>query len=104
MTLAALGGTIEVPSIDLEPVEMKIPAGTQSGKQFSRRGRGMPALNGSGRGDLIVELSVETPTKLCKRQRELLEEFQSLERETGSCPKSESFFSRLKTRWDAFTD
>jgi len=104
MTLAVLGGGIDVPSIDRDPVELKIPAGTQSGKQFVRRARGMPALNGSGRGDLIVEVEVETPTRLSKRQRELLEEFQSLEPEAGSCPASQSFFAKLRAKWDELTD
>lgn len=104
LTLAALGGSIDVPSIDLEQAELRIPAGTQTGKQFFRRGRGMPALNGGGRGDLIIEVGVETPTRLSKRQRELLEEFQSLEAEAGSCPESQSFFARLRAKWDELTD
>jgi molecular chaperone DnaJ len=104
MTLAALGGTIEVPSIDREAVELKIPAGTQSGKQFSRRGQGMPPLNGGGRGDLIVEVDVETPTRLSKRQRELLEEFQALEPEAASCPESHGFFAKIRAKWDELTE
>lgn len=103
-TLAALGGTFAVPSIDGEPAELRIPAGTQSGKQFFRRGRGMPALNGGGRGDLIIAVEVETPTRLSKRQRELLEEFQSLEADAGSCPESQSFFSKLRAKWDELTE
>lgn len=104
MTLAALGGAIEVPSIDREAVELKIPAGTQSGKQFSRRGQGMPPLNGGGRGDLIVEVEIETPTRLSKRQRELLEEFQALEPEAGSCPESQGFFAKIRAKWDELTE
>jgi molecular chaperone DnaJ len=104
MTLAALGGAVEVPAIDGEVAEIKLPAGTQGGKQFVRRGRGMPALNGTGRGDLIVEVEVETPTRLSKRQRELLEEFQSLEAEAGSCPESQSFLSKLRAKWDELTE
>jgi molecular chaperone DnaJ len=104
MTLAALGGSVAVPSVDGEPAEITLPAGTQGGKQFIRRARGMPALNGGGRGDLVIEVEVETPTRLSKRQRELLEEFQSLEAEAGSCPASQGFFERLRARWGEFTD
>jgi molecular chaperone DnaJ len=104
MSLAALGGEVDVPAIDGEPLKLKVPAGTQSGKQLSRRGRGMPALQGHGRGDLVVEIVVETPTRLSKRQRELMEEFQSLEPEAGSCPQSQGFFDRLRAKWDELTD
>ena len=104
MTLAALGGNIDVPAIDGQPAEVAIPAGTQGGKQFVRRARGMPALNGAGRGDLVVEIDVETPKRLSKRQRELLEEFQSLEAEAGSSPESQGFFERLRAKWDELTD
>jgi molecular chaperone DnaJ len=104
MTLAALGGSVAVPSIDGDPAEITLPAGTQGGKQFIRRARGMPALNGAGRGDLVIEVEVETPTRLSKRQRELLEEFQSLEAEAGSCPASQGFFERLRAKWDELTD
>ena len=100
-TTAALGGSIEVPCLDKEQACVKVPAGTQTGKQFRLRGRGMPALNGHGRGDLVIQVEVETPTKLSPRQRELLEEFQSLEGETNSCPKSTGFFAKLK---EVFTD
>jgi molecular chaperone DnaJ len=104
MSLAALGGEVDVPAIDGEPLKLKVPAGTQSGKQLSRRGRGMPALQGHGRGDLVVEIVVETPTRLSKRQRDLMEEFQSLEPEAGSCPQSQGFFDRLRAKWDELTD
>lgn len=103
-TTVALGGEIEVPCLDRELCSVKVPSGTQSGRQFRLRGRGMPALNGGGYGDLIVQLEVETPVKLSKRQRELLEEFQSLEREEGSCPKSTGFFAKLKDVWEDLTD
>lgn len=75
---------------------MKIPAGIQSGKQLKQRGAGMPVLQGRGHGDLVVQVEVETPTKLTTRQRALLEEFR--ETETGEeCPQSQGFFARLKT-------
>ena len=100
---AALGGVLETPSIDREKAVIKIPAGTQSGKHFRVRGRGMPALNGHGRGDLVVQVDVETPVNLSKRQRELFEELQAIE--TGdSCPKSAGFFAKLKDAWEDLTD
>ena len=100
LTDAALGGTIEVPAIDGEMTELSIPAGTQSGKEFRRRGRGMPGLNGGGRGDLVIEVEVEVPTRMTKRQKELLEEFRTLEPEARSSPRSANFFSRMRDKWD----
>jgi molecular chaperone DnaJ len=74
---------------------IKIHAGTQSGREMRHRGAGMPVLQGRGRGDLVVRLEVETPTKLSSRQRELLEEFRKTE--TGEeCPQSSGFFAKLK--------
>lgn len=102
-TTAALGGEIEVPCLDKDRCKVKIPAGTQSGRQFRLRGKGMPALNGGGYGDLIIQVDVETPVNLTKRQRELLEEFREIE--TGeTCPKSTGFFSKLKEVWEDLTD
>ena len=102
-TTAALGGTIEVPGIDRKPCEIRIQPGTQPGNQVRLRGRGMPALNGRGVGDLVVQIDVEMPTKLSARQKELLEEFRSLE--TGDeCPQSSGFFTKLKGLWDEWTE
>lgn len=82
---------------------MPIPAGIQSGKQLRRRGAGMPVLQGRGRGDLVMEIVVETPTKLTTRQKELLRELQ--ETETGEeCPESKGFFDKLKEAWNDLTD
>ena len=98
-TLAALGGTIEIPGLDGETHAIDVPAGIQSGRQLRRRGAGMPVLQGRGRGDLVVEVAVETPTRLSGRQKELLREFQ--DSETGEeCPESRGFLDRLK---DAFS-
>ncbi len=99
-TTAALGGEIEVPGLDREKVKIKIPAGIQSGKQLRHRGAGMPALNGRGaRGDMVVQIDVETPTRLTAKQKELLQAFR--ETETGEeCPQSSGFFSKLKEMWD----
>ncbi len=95
---AALGGEIALPGIDGAEVRVAIPAGTQSGRQFRIRGRGMPALNGGGRGDLVLEVELETPVGLSARQRELLEAFRALEAERPDhCPRSRSFWDRLRS-------
>ncbi|MEM6494016.1 MAG: molecular chaperone DnaJ [Pseudomonadota bacterium] len=97
-TTAALGGSVEIPDLDGSTNTVDIPVGIQSGKQLRVRGAGMPVLQGRGRGDLVVEIKVETPTRLSRHQKEILEAFR--ETETGEeCPESRSFFSKLK---DAF--
>ena len=94
-TTAALGGTVEVPGLDRTEHEFRIPAGIQSGKQLRMRGAGMPVLNGRGAGDLVIQVEVETPTRLNAKQRELLEAFR--ETETGEeCPQSRGFFDKIK--------
>ena len=94
-TTAALGGCVEIPDLDGSTNRLDIPAGIQSGKQLRVRGAGMPVLQGRGRGDLVVEIVVETPTKLTKAQREILEQFRATE--TGDeCPESRGFLDRLK--------
>ncbi|MFA9200032.1 MAG: molecular chaperone DnaJ [Cypionkella sp.] len=95
-TMAALGDEIVIPDLGGESHAVPVPAGIQSGKQLRVRGAGMPVLQGRGRGDLVVEIVVETPTKLSKAQRELLEQFRATE--TGDeCPESRGFFERLKS-------
>ena len=102
-TTAALGGAIEVPGLDGKRHEIRIPAGIQSGKQIRQRGIGMPVLNGRGHGDLVVQIDVETPSRLTARQRELLEAFR--ETETGEeCPQTSGFFSKIREMWDDFKD
>ncbi len=99
-TTAALGGEIEVPGLDKERHQVKIPVGIQSGKQIRIRGAGMPVLNGRGHGDMVIEVQVETPTRLTARQKELLEEFRCTE--TGDeCPQSQGFFQKIKSLWDS---
>ncbi|MEO6198401.1 MAG: molecular chaperone DnaJ [Sphingomicrobium sp.] len=94
-TTAALGGSIELPGIDGKPVEIKIPAGLQSGEQLRHRGSGMSVLNGRGRGDMIARVLVETPTRMSKEQKQLLEQFRTSE--TGDeCPAVRGFFARVK--------
>jgi len=103
VTTAALGGCIEVPGLDRKKHEIRIPAGIQTGKQLRQRGAGMPAMGGRGHGDMVIEIQVETPTKLSARQKELLEAFR--ETETGDeCPASKGFFKKLKTAWEGLTD
>lgn len=98
-TTAALGGSIDIPGIDGERLTVEIPAGIQSGKQLRRRGAGMPVLQARGRGDLVIEITVETPTRLTPRQKEILTEYQ--ETETGDeCPQSKGFFERIKDVWN----
>jgi len=95
-TTAALGGAIDIPGLDGETHTIDIPVGIQSGRQLRKRGAGMPVLQGRGRGDLVTEIVVETPTKLTARQKELLAEFR--ETETGDeCPESAGFFAKLRS-------
>jgi molecular chaperone DnaJ len=101
---ASLGGDLQIPGLDKQPVDVKVPAGTQSGRQFRVRGRGMPALNGHGVGDLVVQVELETPTKLSARQKELLEEFRGTESPHEACPNSTGFWDRLKGAWDELTE
>ena len=94
-TTAALGGSITLPGLDGQKVDIKIPPGVQSGEQLRHRGSGMTVLNGRGRGDLIARILVETPTRLSKEQKKLLEEFRGTE--TGDeCPAAKGFFSRVR--------
>ncbi|MEM9879829.1 MAG: molecular chaperone DnaJ [Pseudomonadota bacterium] len=106
LTTAALGGEIEVPTIEGGRAKIKIPSGTQSGKQFRLRGKGMPTISGGPLGDMIVRANVETPVNLTARQKELLEEFADIDREESgqSSPQSEGFFARVKELWEDLTD
>jgi molecular chaperone DnaJ len=100
---AALGGTLEVPTLDGGRGQVKIPEGTQTGRQFRLRGKGMPVLRGNGlAGDLFVEIFVETPVKLSKAQKELLRQFESGGGQ-GCQPECEGFFAKVKSFWDAST-
>lgn len=98
MTAAALGGEVEVPTIDGGKARVKVPAGSQTGKQMRLRAKGMPALRGGGVGDMVLELAVETPVNLTHRQRELLEEFERLSEENN--PEGSTFFKKVKGFWD----
>ena len=98
MITAALGGDIEVPTIDGGRSRVKIPGGSQSGRQMRLRSKGMPALRGSGAGDMFIEMAVETPVNLTSRQKEILREFEDLSEENN--PESSSFFKSVKSFWD----
>ena len=93
-TTAALGGELEVPTLDGK-AQVKIPAGTQGATVFKLRGRGMPVLNSSQRGDLLVRVAVEVPTRLNGEQRKKLEEFAALMGDDNS-PLHRSFFDKAK--------
>jgi molecular chaperone DnaJ len=90
MVRAALGCEADVPTIHGKTT-LKIPAGTQSGERFTLRGEGVPSLRGGGKGDMVIEVQVQTPTNLTKEQKELLREFEALKEEV----EEEGFFSRL---------
>jgi molecular chaperone DnaJ len=93
MVQATLGGNIEVPTLDGKMARINIPAGAQGGHQFRMRGKGMPIMRSSQRGDMYIEIVVETPTNLTAKQKELLKEF---EKAGKTSPESEGFFSKMK--------
>ena len=94
-TTAALGGSVTIPGIDGSKIDLKVPVGVQSGETLRQRGAGMSVLNTRGRGDLIIRILVETPTKLSKEQKAILEQFRGSE--TGDeCPATKGFFKRIK--------
>ena len=98
MSGAALGGDIEVPTMDGGRSRVKIPAGSQAGRQMRLRGKGMPAIKSAQKGDMFIEIAVETPVNLTSKQRELLREFEALSEDNN--PESKSFFSSVKSFWD----
>lgn len=101
MTTAALGGEIEAPTLDGGRTRVKVPQGVQAGKQLRLRGKGMPALQRAGQfGDLYIELGVETPVNLTKRQEELLQEFE--QESKNNSPENSDFFGKVKDFWDRF--
>lgn len=95
MVTAALGGDFEVPSIEGGKAKVKVPAGTQTGRRFRLSGKGMPVLRSKQTGDMYVQVVVETPQNLSKKQRELLAEFHKLSSEETQ-PESAGFFSRVR--------
>ncbi len=95
---AALGSSIEIPTVDGGKAKIKIPAGTQSGKQFRLKGKGMPYMRGSGTGDLYVQVNTEVPISLNKEQKDLLEKFREIENDKSN-PSIKHFFKKAKNFW-----
>ena len=100
-TEAALGGNVEVPTIEGGKVKVTIPEGTQTGHQFRLRGKGMSVLRSNARGDMYIEVQVETPVNLNKKQKDVLREFEKgASAKTSNSPESESFFGKVKEFWE----
>jgi len=95
---ASLGTSMEIPTIDGGKAKIKIPSGTQSGKQFRLKGKGMPFMRGSGNGDLYVQVNTEVPVSLNKEQKELLEKFRQIENDKSN-PSIKKFFQKAKSFW-----
>jgi molecular chaperone DnaJ len=102
MVTAALGGDFEVPTIDGGKTRVKVPEGTQSGRRFRLQDRGMPVLRSKQTGDMYVQVVVETPQSLTKRQRELLSEFEKLSSQ-DTHPESAGFFGKVKEFLDGLS-
>lgn len=103
MTTAALGGQFDVVTLDGAKTRVKVPEGTQAGRQFRLKSKGMPVLRSNQMGDLYIQISIETPQKLTKRQRELLEEFESLSSKENN-PESSGFFSKMRHFFDTLSE
>lgn len=95
MTTAALGGTVEIPTLEGNKAKLAIPEGTQSGTQFRLKGKGMPIMKSGRVGDMIVTIKVETPVNLNKKQKDLLKEFDS-ECGDNCSPETQSYFAKAK--------
>ena len=96
---AALGTTIEIPTIDGKKAKIKIPDGTQNGKQFRLKGKGMPFMRRGDYGDLYVQIKTEVPVSLNKEQEDLLERFRKIENEKSN-PSIKKFFQKAKSFWN----
>lgn len=103
MITAALGGQIEVPTVDGERTRMKIPEGTETGKQFRLKGKGMPVLRSKSVGDMYVQVEVETPKNLSRRQKDLLKDFEKASNEETN-PQSSGFLKSVKDFFDKSSD
>jgi molecular chaperone DnaJ len=103
MTTAALGGQFEVPTLDGGRSRVKVPEGTQGGRQIHLRGKGMPVLRSRQLGDMYVQIMVETPQNLSRRQRELMEEFEQASSEQNS-PESTGFFAKVRDFFETLGD
>lgn len=100
MTTAALGGSVEVPTVDGGRTRVTIPAGSQSGQQFRLKGQGMKILRSGARGDMFVQIAIETPVNLSKRQKELLAEFEGETSHEKHSPESHGFLDKVKDLWE----
>ncbi len=103
MTTAALGGQFEVGTVEGGKTRVKVPEGTQTGKQFRLNGKGMPVLRSKQHGDMYIQVAIETPQKLTSRQREILREFETVSSEENN-PESTGFFTRMKSFFDGLSD
>ncbi len=101
MVQATLGGVFEVPTVEGGKAQVRVPEGTQSGKRFRLSGKGMPILRAKTFGDMYVQVEVETPRNLTKRQKELLAEFEQ-ESSKDTQPETDGFFARAKAFWEGF--
>jgi len=99
MVSAALGGQIEVPTLAGGRAKVTVPSGTQTGKQFRLKAKGMPAMRSTEIGDLFIQMVVETPVNLTKRQKELLKEFEGAGTEEQTSPETSGFFAKVKEFW-----
>jgi len=104
MTKAALGGSVEVPVIDGGRAKINVPEGTQSGQQFRLKNKGMTVVRSNARGDMYVQVEVEVPKNLSKRQKELLKEFEEQSHGEKTSPESHGFLARIKEFWEDLTD
>ena len=107
VTKAGLGSEIEVPTIEGARARVKIPPCTQTGQQFRLKGKGITMLNSDARGDMFIEIFVETPVNLNKKQQEMLKQFESSlngDKSTNHSPESSGFFSKVKEFWDDLKD
>jgi len=103
MATAALGGEINVPTVNGKKAKVKIKAGNQTGKQYRLRGKGMPILNSQNSGDMVIQTTVETPVNMTKKQKELLRAFAD-DCSDNVSPESSGFFDKVKELWDDLTE
>ena len=101
LLMLLLGTTIEIPTIDGGKAKIKIPDGTQNGKQFRLKGKGMPFMRRGDFGDLYVQVKTEVPVYLNKKQKELLEQFREIENDKSN-PSIKKFFQKAKDFWKKF--
>lgn len=94
MVVAALGGSVEVPTVHGKK-NLDIPAGSQAGERFTLRGEGVPGLRSRGKGDMVIQLQVQTPTNLCEEQKKVLRDFDTLCSKHGQHQENEGFFTKI---------